>query len=578
MKKKYLIIIQFIVLLIIAIGFILYVFSKNNNIIEKFQSQEEYISPYFDIKYEYYKLNKEESPADIQVNPDTLILDIGGAFGQIDASKMPWDSENKELSKSEVLWGIVPGDATTALFRKMFLANQLQDLNSLPFHDDTNEFHYEDPMFQYGTDNQQLAQGLQAANGITQFLAPLIFGAIIGDNIEEAVRYYLKPSAKEWKNVPPQEIPSLDKALQKLDLRRFGKAKSSGAVSKTRKGAIEFLDNPMKKGEVPSFKSKFVVEGATKFSQKFAKAGLFKKVVMLIKKLFVNKATKLVAKGILVSIIVSTSLAWIPVVGPTLDAAYNFIVTPLLILLSLPDGPITKAMDKWADTEGTCPPGTTSLDQILPEGAEMLVSFVPIIGDIFDLFYPYLCSENGTGMLVTKGPYAKPKYMDYPWLSTYFWNWPEYNGRYKTPVVQGKYLRTEIVSSQSGYMGSLPKVTGSNAQYDLYNLTTSYSGNTAYKWDYYFNYDSVIGEAKTGNLNQVNKKLVGYKPEYTTQKFFPEEILPNGANFFWIDFSDPTLLAQMAQFYYDFSVRNPQINEDKTVSIEIISKINYVKS
>ena len=570
MKKKYLMIIQFIVLLIIVIGFVLYVFSKKTDIFDKegFQNSEEYKSDFFDIKYEYYTLNKEESPAKVEVNQDILILDVGGAFGQVDISKMPWDSENKELSRDEVLWGSVPSDATIALFKKIYLANQLQDLNSLPFHDDTNEFHYEDPMFQYGTNNTSEAAAFQAANAVTQFAAPLIFGYIIGDRIEEAIRTKLETSIKRARlNAQLKGVES--KPLRKIDVKRYKKAKLGGAISAAKKGeTVTFFENTgFKRGKIGSVKAgQTVLKSA---DDVVPPKGFFKKIFAIIKKIFINKGTKLVAKGILVSIVVSTSLAWIPVVGQILDAAYNFIVTPLLILLSLPNGPITKAMDKWADSEGTCPTGSISLDQILPPGAEMLVAMIPILGDILDLFYPYLCSEIGTGLLVTKGPYNSPKYMDYPWLSTYFWNWPNYNGRYKTPVVQGKYLPTELMPSQPGYMGSLAKTTGANASYDLYN--------TPYNWTYgpYLNFDEFITSDPV-RFDQVNKKLVAFQAQYDTQKFFPNNIFPSGSKFFYADFSDPNMLVDMAQFYYNFSIRNPTINEDNTVSVEIISKINYV--
>jgi len=304
------------------------------------------------------------------------------------------------------------------------------------------------------------------------------------------------------------------------------------------------------------------------------------------------------------------SLAWIPFWGQIIDAAYNFIVTPILIILSLPNGPITKAMDKWADSEGVCPQDTVSLDQIIPQGAMMLIAMVPIIGDIFDLFYPYLCSETKTGLLVTKGPFNLPKYVEYPWLSTYFWNWPNYNGRYIRPIVQGKYLPTEFPPSYAApaaeftslvntltdtihkiapvpglrdtiaglthtgaashvYMERLPKTAGSNP-YDLYD--------TPYNWTFgpYLDFDVIARYGHTESFDQVNKKLVGFKPEYKRQEFFPNALFPAGAKFFYADFSDPTMLVQMAQFYYDYSVRNPQIDEDGTYNIQLISKINYV--
>ena len=579
-------IIKFIILLVIIVGLIIYIFSSKKTDKEGFQT-DIITTPFFNIDYKYYSLKTSEEAAKIPYEPDTLILDVGGAFGEFDASKMPWDSENKELTQEEVLWGIVPGDASTALFKKIYLANQIQDPSALPFDEETNEYYYQDPLFQYGTDNASLATGLQIVNAVAQFAVPMII-----ETLHEEINVKPAAAAKKARQEAVEMLANSDakfraayeKALQPSDLKKFNKAKLNNVTSKAGAGkeagkvaddAVEMMDNPMKKGTKGSVKSakasgEFLRQGAS-WGGKFKKAGFFKKIVMLIKAAFGKKGAKLVAKGLLAGLFVTMTLQWIPVAGPYLDAAYNFIVTPLLIILSLPNGPITQAMDKWADSDGACPTGSIPLDQILPEWAMVLVSFVPIIGDILDLFYPFLCSQRNTGLLVTKGPFILPKYIEYPWLSTYFWGWPSYNARYRTPALQGKYLPTQFTPSVPGYMSSLPKTTGSNATYDLYD--------TPYIWTYgpYLNYDDVVRDGNTTRFDNIDKKLVGAKPEFKTQTFWPASLFPPGAKFFYADFSDPTMLVQMAQFYYDYSIRNPKINEDDgSYNIEIISKINYV--
>lgn len=556
MKKNILLMIQYIVLLVIAAGLFFLVFYKDD-LKEGYQTAEALIkSKFFNTTSSYNSLNKEESPEDVQVDPDTLILDIGGAFGEVDASKMPWDSENRQLLQSEALWGIVPNDATISLFKKLYLANQLQDIYSLPIIE--NQFHYEDPTFLYGTDDQQLASGLQIASGLTQFIAPLAFGYFVGNKIEEDLSAIFKakvkkPAAAKLKGVGTS-------IMKKADLLRFGKARLNNVLSSVppdlakkggKKAAAEvvtMIENPMYK----------FGKGPMKWSQKFAKAGLFKKAIMVIKGIFIKLLGKLLSKALVV-LVAATS--WLDIAFPGLGVFFNVVVTPLILVLSLPNGPITKALDKWADSEGPCPRDSIALDQLIPQGAMMIISFIPIIGDILDLVYPYVCSVNGTGLLITKGPLKMPKYIESPWLSTYYWNWPEYNGRAERPKVQGKYLTTELDSSIQFMRG------GEN---DLYTVS--------YNWDYgpYTNFDEITRDGATSKFDQVNKKLVAMKTEYVTQKFFPTDLLPSGAKFFYADFSDPTMLAQMGQFYYDFSMRKPQFNEDETVTVDIISKINYV--
>jgi len=584
--KKYLMFIKFIILLLLVVAAILYIFIIKDTNKEGFQNEDIVNSPFFNINYKYYSLKTSEEAAKVPYNEDALILDIGGGFGEFDASKMPWDSENKELTQSEVVWGIIPGDASISLFKKILNANQMGDINSLPFREETNEYYYQDPMFQYGTDNAGLAAGLQVVNAVTQFAAPMIFGEIIGNKLEDAIRNKLNYKFNPSKYPKPEKtIDSiLSKALNKLDLRRLKGIKLNGVVSNAKDG-IKMFDNPLFKQGVKSVKqSKAGLGIGLQIANKLAKLKALNKsgtkvwakfMMWLIKKL-AKKGAFLVMKGILAGIVISTSLAWLPG-GQIIDAVYNFIVTPILIVLSLPDGPITQALNKWADSEGMCPEGTTSLDKIIPEGAMMLIAFVPVIGDILDLYYPYLCSETATGLLVTKGPFCEPKYFYYPWLTTYFWNWPNYNASGDRPAVQGKYLRTEFMPSQPRHMGSLNKVSAPNP-HDLYSGFDG-AGNSVFDWSYgpYLDFNNFVRDAHTSQrYDQVDKKLVGFKPQYTRQTFFPGNYLPSGAKFFYADFSDPTMLVQMAQFYYDYSTRNPQINEDKTCTIEIISKINYV--
>jgi hypothetical protein len=567
--KYLLLIIQFIIFFLIAAGVIFLVFFKNDIITESFQNNMKLVTKYFEINQNYNELTKDEQPGYVPVIDETLLLDVGSSFGQFDASKMPWDTENRELTESETVWGIIPGDATIALFRKILLASQLRDINSLQSKE--NQYYYEDPLFQYGTDNPGLATGLQSVTAVTQFAVPLVFGILIGNDIEDALRSNMKGAIFDMKNTIAKNggikntiVNSTSEALKKIDLKRFAKVKLNNVtapIKKIGKGVSEgvsLFNKARKAGKVTKLAKTATVAGAkAALAGVKAASGFFKKVIINIVKNILARLFRLLTTLLIVAVAAGS---WLDIVSPGVGAFFNFVITPLVLILSLPDGPITKALDKWADSEGTCPRGTTALDQIIPSWAMILISFIPIVGDILDMVYPYVCSVDGSGLLVTKGPYNLPKYMEYPWLSTYFWNWPEYNGRASRPQVQGKYLQTELDETMRFTKGG---------DMDLYNVI--------YNWNYgpYLNFDDIVRDGNTNRFNQVNKKLVGFRPEYEEQNFFPSN-LPSGAKFFYADFSDPTMLVQMAQFYYDFSIKNPEIDENSNANIQIISKINYV--
>jgi hypothetical protein len=154
--KKILLMVKFIILIAIILGLIFFIFIKKSDSNENFQNiVDQTLLKNFSVNEDdYYSLNKEELPKVVEEKPDELILDIGGSFGEVDSTKMPWDSENKELSQQETLWGIVPVDATIALFKKIHLANQLDNINNME--SDENDFYYQDPIFAFGTDNREV--------------------------------------------------------------------------------------------------------------------------------------------------------------------------------------------------------------------------------------------------------------------------------------------------------------------------------------------------------------------------------------------------------------------------------------
>lgn len=562
--KKILDIIQYILLLIIAITVIFYVFiKKNDKSYEDFQNKVNNSFNYFNVNTEdYYNLTKEESPQEIQQNPDELILDIGGAFGEVDASRIPWDSENKQLTQKEAVWGIVPTDARIALFKKIYLANQLDNFNNLRSDQDRAEFYYQDPLFGFGTNNRDVAENMGVFNQLLGFgmTALGVKGAF-----EEASERKAAMALKKIEETP----------VKKNITEIFSKARLNGVVAEAKGKVVEFLEkNITENGKIKPFKA--LKSGGKGFYKIFMKA---------IKLKYLMMGLKFIGKMIMKYIAVSSVLYAIPppMLGIVLGFAYDAIITPLLFFC---DSIITSAMDKWGGTDGTCPSGTTALDILIPAPANMVFELVPVLGDLFGFFYPYVCSDNKTGALVLKGPLNLPKYIGYPWLSSYFWSWPNYKGDYLPPKIVGKTLCTKLSPGSAGYCAVLQKKANPNP-YDLYETVYYWGDNTratltgtAYA-DNYYNFNRIIdlgdSDPSYSELNYVSKKMNGMTPEYKTEYFFRSELFPPNSKFFYADFSDPTMLVQMAQFYYNSAIANPVVDyNDGSYNIEIISKINYV--
>ena len=256
-----------------------------------------------------------------------------------------------------------------------------------------------------------------------------------------------------------------------------------------------------------------------------------------------KKFTKLIKKLLIFSTVLSMTLKIIPVVGPPLATIYDVVITPIVLILSL-SGVIDGAISKAADPEGCCPPGSKALDEIIPAPVnDLLLGNIPIIGDIFGFFYPYVCSQDGTGNLTYKVTLTTPKYISYQWLTSYHFSWPEYNCRGGgIPRILGK------------------KFTGAGTGYDWFN------GNLGE----YTNMDRVI--ANHTSFSQRMRKLVFGKIDDREIQY----ILTPSRPFFYADFTEPKMLIDMAQFYYNWAINDPYPNDDGTVTIEYISKINYV--
>lgn len=595
-----------LIIIFLSIGFI--IFLKNEETIsetvtEAFQTMLQ--TPYFNItNYDnYFKLNKDEESSTRKVNLEELILDIGGGFGDFDAASLPWDTENKELLQSEAVWGFVPNDATIALFKKVYFSNQLQAVGALPFDSITNQFYYQDPIFSFGTDNKEIAKGFEIGQqvlmaGMTLYGMYSAFGDY-REALEAAKKASAAKAAGGAKSVP----------LSTRALKAFNSLRMSGVVTKVLKG----------KGAINAgVKAAMTI---SKRSTSFAKlaVGATKALITLLKGVLklVNSIVKNVIKlvTVILRFVISNLLTtvvkkyfgitmFLYAINPALGLAFDVVVSPLLLLLSLPNGPITAAMDKWADSEGSCPHNSKSLDEILPPPTDMILGMVPVFGDLFGFFYPYLCVDNSTGLLITKGVWKAPKYIMNGCLSTNFWPWPAYKGNHTPSRLVGKYIATELYPSQQGHRATMYKLgqdplNGSftpENRYDVYNLSNNMFDlyHPLFLWGLpedpspgqykapvnYFDFNDIINlgdsESDYRSLNNVIKRMDGLKPTYHTEYFFPKDLLPDGAKFYYADFSDPTMLVDIGQFYYKLAMANPTSNIDGTVSVEIISKINYV--
>jgi hypothetical protein len=538
-------ILNLIILGILILIFILYNLRSGfnndsaNKIKETFQNQDvnyDINTVFFDLSANYFRLLESEKAEQPPSVPDTVILDIGGAFGEYDASRIPWDAENKELLPSEALYGAVPANVSAALFGKLDEANKLADVNKLPFDEDNLNIKYDSPDFQEDPDAAEKEEkDYEVAVQVTTMVAAMFLSELIETGFEKAS---LRKGLTGALTAPIKLVGMVLKTFDNFFMGGIG----NRAVSK----GLELLPKrtkvvkPKKLGKLNAQKT--VVGNIDKMASKLGES-VAKRIKGKYSKIVAKAATKLVTKLVLTSIVLSVSLKAIPPpwIGGVLGTIYDMVITPIVLVLSL-SGVIDKAIEKSSDEEGCCPPNSVPLDSIIPGPLnDILIGNIPIIGDILGFFYPYVCSQNGTGNLVFKLTLTIPKYMKYPWLSCYYLDWPDYNCR----------------------VGGVSPVRGKRLVGNAYDWDNSGIG-------YYTGLNDVI--ANPENFKQEVWELKLGKKVMTNT----ERIVPEGRRFVYADFTEPKMLIDMGQFYYDWASKDYYPNDDGTVTIEYISKINYV--
>ena len=513
-------------------------------------------SVFFDLSANFYNLREDEKPPSDKTPPDQVMLNIGGAFGDFDASRIPWDAENRAYLPSDALWGVVSQQATAALFNKMNDIKQTADVGKLPFNEEKKKFTYESPLFMTSASTQEEKIGLEAAEQIVNLAYPIVYELMARGELISTLKMLGKGTVSLGKMLG--KVLTINGRLTQAAAKGLMLA---GVLSKTvDKAALKAADKLV--GEAAEKVGAEVAEKAgAKGSAKAtaavaAKAGaevgqevaekMSAKIGAKIAKIMGSVAMKTVGKVIQGFAISFVSLGAIPVIGPNLDIIYMAIVMPLMMVLTM-GGIIDGALEKVADTEGCCPPNSVPLNELLPEAGQMIISNIPIIGDILSLFFPYVCSMNGSGALVYKSVLTQPKWMEYSWLSCYYLQWPEYSCR-----IGG---RSRVNGKK--YIG------GPSPRYDWNNGLGSAAPYTLLTW---------IADNQGQYCQTIRKFVGGQIDDSEKQCVFP---LPS-MNFFYADFSESLMLKDMGIFYYNWALKNPTINNDGTITVEYISKINYV--
>ena len=665
--KKWLETLKLIVLAILIIVLVLLIMLKKTsnedikNVVETFQQatpQADIHTSFFDLSSNYFDFTPEEIGSTPNIPPDDIILNIGGSFGDIDVSQIPWDSENASLTLEQGVYGAVSSCASAALFRKLYMVNQLQNSDTLPYDPNTNHFKYIDPLFQVETNDPVTGNAAKVGEDLLNYSQIPLLAAMMGPeikgiaNLEKEISE-LKTAVNNLKvhgvanpakfNIKnpladiSSELKNTMKALETAELKlktlgsplvRFSKILKAGAMGvkmgikffirglfsiifyttavlivgpqtikiiETIKLDYKVAKTALEKGvKVAETIGGKLASGVSKIGEKAAKFGAAIKAGMkafaksfigkMLGKLMglIGKAMNLTgwmiyaffyivvylnglaaalaaaagtAGGSMVALGISAAAA-----GTTamfiFDLIYLVIIMPVVLGLTM-SNTINNALDKVADSAGCCPEGYESLDQLVPEWCSMLIQNVPILGDVLGFFQPYICFGSKGEGIAYRHTLTLPKYLNYPHLTTFFLRWPDYDCSTGSAPIHGKTVTSSSIDWNNNREGS------------------------------YTNLQDVIDSINSGNYNKYRHSKMtwhnGTQKDYTYEYLMfshtqndPSIPPPAGTRFFYADFTEPSILVQMAQFYYNYASKDLTQNIDGTVSVQYINKINYV--
>lgn len=303
-----------------------------------------------------------------EVDPPEAPLPEFPALTEFDPGAIPWDADNKDVAKEEILWGFVPAGASASIYNKAYHTALLSNPANLI--QDGNAVKYLSPTFQVPTESKSAQAALELGEAVTMQAAPILVMSSAGyaaPYVASAVGA-IKQNAQVALQNASTRISTVGGHLKSL----VGKRRLAGISSKRAGSAIGNL-----------------------------------------------------ARRLGLARLKSVPLAAIPVVGQVLFGVLEAIMTVASILLP----PI---MEQFMYAEGVCPLGYDALDSKLPQYASMILAFIPVFGDLLDIFYPYACFNSNATMKLKELVIEPPYYENTSW-SMYFRTKTQISNTYRPP-------------------------------------------------------------------------------------------------------------------------------------------------
>ena len=445
--------------------------------------------------YEAYQESQDQADTADDAPPDELPPDVPPDFGvslgdfKSPVSDIPWDADNVTSLQKDILWGYVSPEASKSIWIKVYTQNLLSNLGNLNG-DDQGRFKYHAPLLDIDIYDPNAAIAAQAGEFLLMnAVFPKIQEVL---SIENIYNRFHKTSHK-----PPKPILKVERPV--------------GPVLKSKVGA----------GKFKALRKVF----ANKYTKWFTKklTSMMTKMAIKIAALKASLQAAVAAAG-LASF--GTAVPYAESVAAMISGILDILSTFTMVLSTM----MMPILEQLIDGEGMCPKEYKSLQTMIPQPAETIIaSFVPVIGDIIDMFYPYVCIRKPRDEVIA-GLVA--------FVSGAF---PLALGLFITAAVKDAKEDTPIVVTKRRLEGQPYDEDSTLSVFYANRIEPSIDGN---------------------GVGIIPPPLDNFQIKRSDGTFAERD---------WCNFANPIMMDRMANFHYKYSYANPVIEDDGRHSYTYIS-------
>lgn len=359
---------------------------------------------------------------------DPNITTFGGQLGRFDTAinAIPWDADNMDSLQKDIVWGYVSKEASKSIFVKVYHNELLSDPSNLIMYPNTPALPgYQSPILGVRTSDPGMSVLLQLSDGMAAAVGAVAAQTAI-DTINDTTSNYtskhlaIEADARNQARVQKVKEGITFTAKEQAEHTAYNAKKSSSIdldkpATKVTEGVS--LNTKLKMGmkksaNVISKVGPKVAEKLTKFMSSFLPKFIAKSAIVTGA---INVLAATTTAGAVATMGALAPLAAIVTIIATLWNILSTVSMVAMICLSI----ILPSIFDNAFSEGSMCADGKPFDVLIEDEFLywIVVNIIPL-GEIFDVFGPYLCySSDGTINL--KKPLKIPHYYSDPTLSSY---------------------------------------------------------------------------------------------------------------------------------------------------------------